>query len=123
MSLPIKLPSSRQPVTTSDGNGQEVFTRPWFLFLQAVYERIGGAISPSTTDLAEDLFEDAGTSETNAVLFDLEKTVFQDPPSVSYIVPDNQSSVAVLTSLVKSLAAELAEIQKELNAIKQGRLI
>jgi hypothetical protein len=114
MSSPIKFPSARQPVTMVDGNGQEVFTRPWFLFFQAVYERAGGAIGAGTGDLSESLFEDAGSGETNALLFSAEQALLQS------IQTDQAVTLEVLVNEVLAQREQIAELVKELDSIKQG---
>ncbi len=112
MTSSIKFPSARQPVTLSE-NGTEVFTRPWFLFFQAVYERVGGASGPSVLDLSESLFEDAGTGETNAMLFDAQQAFEQLPRPLVELIEQ-------LTTSQQTLLSEVAELRKELDAIKQG---
>jgi len=117
MSESIKFPSIRQPVTMTDDRGVETFTRPWFLFFQQIFERVGGTLGQSTSDLGASLFEDAGTSETNATIFSVEQSLSQLPPDSIYQLVEN---------LTAELAAQrdiLAEVQKELDAIKQGQLI
>lgn len=117
MSTPIKFPSARQPVTMVDGNGQEVFTRPWFLFFQAVYERAGGATGESNTDLAASAFEDAGTGETNAMLFQSIQDAQQSP---------FQQIAAAVEDLLAEFQAQrdrITELEKELQSIKQGSLL
>lgn len=117
MSEPIKFPSARQPVTLADERGVVTFTRPWILFFQQVYERVGGPIAASTPDLAESLFEDAGSSETNAALFSIEQGFGQQPP---------QTLVEAVESLMAELATQrdtIAEMQKEIDGLKQGQMI
>jgi hypothetical protein len=75
----ITLPSARQPVTDVDSAGRTYFTRPWFLFFQTVFNRIGGADSPSIADLTESLNPEGG-AETNAALYALQNEVRSAPP-------------------------------------------
>jgi len=113
----IKFPAERQPATQTDDRGFETFTRPWLLFFQQVYERVGGAIGSGIPGVEASLFEDAGTSETNAALFSVEQALQQQP-------------VQILIEAVERLAAEvaaqrdsIAELTKEVDSIKQGTMI
>ena len=117
MSNPLNFPTARQPVTEKDVRGNEVFTRPWALFFQQVYERVGGAVSLSSTDLAMSLFEDAGTSETNAVVMGVEQAVNQSPPRDLLVVVDS------LLAELSGLRDQLAELTKEVESIKQGAIL
>jgi hypothetical protein len=117
MSNAIKFPAERQPATQTDDRGYETFTRPWLIFFQQLYERVGGATGSGTTGIEASLFEDAGTGETNAALFTAEQALQQLP-------------VQVLMQTVESLAAEvaaqrdlIAELTKEVDSIKQGTMV
>lgn len=113
----LKFPAARQPATELDDRGFETFTRPWLLFFQQIYERVGGATGASSTDLNSSLFEDAGSGETNALLFAAEQALSQQPPD---------ALVAVVESLLAEVSAQrdqIAELQKDLDAIRQGTLI
>lgn len=79
-------------------------TREWFLLLQGLYSRAGGATGSSTSDLSESMFEDAGIEETKAVLYRLAQDMGSFP---SYA----------------DLAAEIAELRKEVEGLKQGVLL
>lgn len=94
-----------------------LISREWYLFFQAVYDRIGGATGPSTTDLSTSLFEDAGSGETNALLFELEQSVSQTPAQYDQYVAD------ALLAEVSALREQVAELSKEIEAIKQGVVI
>ena len=117
MSEAIKFPAARQPATELDDRGFETFTRPWLLFFQQIYERVGGATGASSSDLSTSLFEDAGSGETNALLFSVEQALSQSPQS---------ELLLVVESLASELAAQreqIAELTKELDSIKQGVLL
>ena len=108
--------------------------REWYLFFQGVFNRIGGATGESTTDIVASLFEDAGSSETNATLFATEQALSQYPAvhentvlldgvaqALAQLPPDTP------TLTVESLSAELAtvrdqvsELVKEIQSLRQG---
>lgn len=88
-------------------------SREWYMFLQGVFTRIGGAEGFSTTDLSESLFEDAGSGETNAMVFDLERAAGQMPPQ-EYCVPD------LILAELSALRELVAEQNKEIDALKQA---
>ena len=90
-----------------------MITREWYLFLQGVFTRIGGATGESTTDIVASLFEDAGSSETNAMLFELEQSVSQVPASQVLVMDTMQAEISELRDTV-------SELRKELDAIRQG---
>lgn len=88
-------------------------SREWYLFFQGVFNRIGGTTGSSTTDIVASLFEDAGSSETNAMLFELEQSFNQTPLTVI-------STMDTLTAELSTLQDRVAELVKELDSIKQG---
>jgi hypothetical protein len=90
-----------------------LISREWFLFFQGVYERIGGADGSSTSDLSNSLFEDAGSSETNALLFNLADETKQNPPYEAYVVE-------ALTTELNGLRELVSELTKEVEALKQA---
>jgi len=136
MTEAIKFPSARQPATEVVG-GQEVFTRPWFLFFQQLYMRTGGAIGENSNDIIASLFEDAGTGEVQAQLQTLTNAVGQEPPLVDVSSldpvsqdPDPLGSIPALIAQVEQMAAELsaqrdlvAELTKEVDALRQGQML
>lgn len=114
MTDPIKFIAPR--IAFTDPNTGEL-TRAGVLFLQGVFERVGGANGPSTGDLSASLFEDAGNGETNALLFTVDQTYGQLPPEVSV------SAVDTLQAELAELRDQVAELKKDLDAIRQGTLI
>lgn len=92
-------------------------SREWYLFFQGVFTRIGGANGESSTDIVASLFEDAGSSETNAMLFELDQTANQFP--TLQLLPIEQ----VLQAEISELRDTVAELKKDLDAIRQGTLI
>lgn len=120
-----------------------IISREWYLFLQGVFMRIGGPGGNSTTDLSASLFEDAGSSETNATLFGVEQDAGQRPPPY---VPESYADTHTATAhtnetvlgqapaqccgnLPDNVLAELSalrdvvsELSRELDSIKQSIL-
>ena len=94
-----------------------LITREWYLFLQGVFNRIGGATGASADDISGSLFEDAGSSETNALLFVLDQAANQLPPSPPLPLVDT------LQAELSELRDTVAELKKDLDAIRQGTLI
>lgn len=94
-----------------------MISREWYLFFQGVFNRVGGADGTGTTELEASLFEDAGSSETNAMLFALEQDTGQVPPT-QYI-----DAVTALTTELSELQARMAELVKEIDALKQSVLL
>lgn len=94
-----------------------MINREWYLFLQGVFIRVGGANGASSTDIVASLFEDAGSSETNAMLFELEQAAGQ------YVTPQPLTVEQVLQAEIAELRDTVAELKKDLDAIRQGTLI
>jgi hypothetical protein len=111
MSNAITLPSARQPVTEVDSAGRTYFTRPWFLFFQTVFNRIGGANAPDNGELT-------GTSsadpELAATLYALQNELRAAPPVVAPAPAD------VLTPELAWLREEIAVARKFIQDIQQG---
>lgn len=114
MSNAITLPSARQPVTEVDSAGRTYFSRPWFLFFQTVFNRIGGADAPSIGDLDESLSQDDGNSETNATLYALQNEVRAAPPAVPAPAAD------LLTPELCGLREEIAFARQLIQDLQQG---
>lgn len=105
-------------------------SREWYLFFQGVFNRVGGASGESTTDIVASLFEDAGSSETNAMVFGLEQVVGQYSVPTLVDAPQDISPAAQQLTQIDNITAELSTLQdrmtelvKELDSIKQGTLI
>lgn len=118
MTAGIKLPSARQAVTSLNEHGLPTFTRPWFLFFQQLYDRVGGATAPSITDLDSNFFEDAGSGETNAELFAFQSEVRQAPPSLDSLV----QRIEDLNNELAEQRALVAELIKTIQSLQQGVL-
>ena len=95
-------PPQTRTIGYANVNGQRVpvvVESAWFqYFAQGLYDRTGGALGTSTSDLAASAFEDAGIEELKARLYQLEDEIGVLPPVVQ--LPAEASggvnSVAVL---------------------------
>lgn len=108
--MAIKFIPPRVPLTDSRTG---LISREWFLFFQGVFERIGGAEGPSTTDISTSLFEDAGSGETNALLFQVEEDIKQSPQYEMYVID-------VLTTELNELRELVAAMSKDIEGLKQS---
>lgn len=104
-----------------------LISREWYLFFQGIFDRVGGATGSSTTDLSSSLFEDAGSGETNALLFSAEQALSQLPATPA-VVPNDQSLepryeeyvLEALQTELNGLRELVQELSKELDALKQA---
>lgn len=124
MSDPLKFIPPRVALTDPRTG---LISREWYLFFQGIYIRAGGATGPSTTDVSGSLFEDAGSSETNAMLFSLEDELKQAPQSeLLNTEPADQSpkyeqyTLDALTTELNGLRELVAELTKEVESLKQA---
>lgn len=113
MSEALKFPSARQAAVELINN-QLCFTRPWFLFFQTVYDRIGGPGGSSTTDLDASLFEDAGNSELQAQLYEMAQRF------VTPTMPEMAAQIDQLTGENNELREQLFELSKAVQALQQA---
>lgn len=129
MSDAIRFVPPRVPLTDPRTG---MITREWYLFWQGMFDRVGGADGAGTTDLAASLFEDAGSSETNAMLFALDQSFGQVPATAtappdealdSAPQPQQVNTLDSITAELSALQDRVAELVKELDSIKQGTTI
>lgn len=107
-----------------------MISREWYLFFQGLFNRVGGADGAGTVDLEASLFEDAGSSETNSMVFALEQATSQLPPYSEAVCAEDTPPAYQQPTTVDNISAELSALQdrvselvKELDSIKQGILI
>lgn len=113
MSEIIKFIPPRVPLTDPRSG---IISREWFLFFQGVFTRIGGATGTSTEDNAISAFEDAGSGETNAMLFSVEQALMQLPVSEQPL----PSEIDQLRTELNGLRELVAEMAKDIQALKQA---
>lgn len=112
-------------------------TREWYLFLQGLFNRVGGSTGDSTTELALAAFDDAGTEELEAQLYAAADGLWQFPPQVA-TPADEQAQVLpayepVPVDIPATLApayepatpdpdqlADLAALRAEVDALRQA---
>lgn len=92
----FRIPSDRQPLVVS---GTNLIDRVWFLFLQGMFQRIGGATGDSAEDLSDEALQTIGTLP-------------------SY--PEMADKITELESQVASLNAQLAELKRFAEASQSG---
>ena len=125
MSEPLRFVPPRVQLVDPRG----MISHEWYLFFQGVFNRIGGANGASLADLVASLFEDAGSSETNAMLFEVDQAASQQPGYVADPYQDPLSPLPIpvqVDNIVAELSAlqdRVAELVKELDSLKQGTLI
>lgn len=116
MTSPLKFPAARQPPVETDPNGNQAFTRPWFLFFQQLFERVGGANGASTADNEASALEDGGNSETQQMVFRLQQEVAEAPIPLQQLVQAFEDMSAELSAQ----RDQISELWKELDSMKQG---
>jgi hypothetical protein len=104
------------------------WNRQWLLFLQALWDRTGGAQGVSVSDLGSDLPEDSGVEEVKAQLFGLRDTVFMLPPVPPAGSNDDQTPGLPQSSLpddpsgrIEALEALVQRLVSDIEAIRQGQ--
>lgn len=110
-----------------------LISREWYLFFQGVFDRIGGPLGEGNADLSASMFEDAGIEEIKAAVYNLAQVFGQDPPipeAQTVALLDQSPSQQVLIETVQDLVGQvqelrdqLAEVAKELQAIKQSTVL
>ena len=104
------------------------WNRQWLFFLQALWDRTGGAQGVSVNDLAAELPEDSGVEEIKAQLFGLRDVVLALPPAPSSAPGDDQTPP--LPSFappddphgrIEALEARVQRLAADIEAIRQGQ--
>lgn len=105
--------------------------REWYLFLQGVFNRIGGTSGQGSDDLMQDMLSGGGSEETKALLFSVTDALNQTPVAVQLEYQDQQyppqlDQQATLNQLIAEVSAQrdtLAELIKTVQGIQQSTLI
>lgn len=112
MSEIFRIPSDRQPFLDSQTG---LVSRPWFLFFQGVFLRIGGATG-SSTEVA-DVGPAMGASDMDGVFIQAIQGLGIEP------MIQLQQQVESIESTLSSNNAELAELRKYVEGLAAGTLI
>lgn len=109
----FQIPSDREPWLDP---GTQNISRPWFLFLQYVFQRIGGATSAFTDDISAALAEDSGVEELKSVFYSEIQAIQLRP--IEQLV----QQIEVLESQLNTQRDLLAELTKEVQGIRCGTI-
>jgi hypothetical protein len=82
-----------------------LMAREWYLFFQALWLRTGGATAPNTDDLLQNPSDSVGT------------------PDILALLAASFDAVEQLPGTIAELRAKVAELAKEIDALKQGPVI
>lgn len=106
---PIRIPMV-------DENG--VITPPWAHWLKSLYSRVGGAASPSTSELTETMPEDSGIEELKAAMFSFFDGTGQQPSTAlsPSLDTDTESRIAALAEEIAVLRTQITDLQQGLYA-------
>lgn len=113
MSVTLRVPSDREALVDP---GTGLVTRSWFLFFAGVVTRLGGVLGPTVGDAGE-IGVGEGSPELSAALFSLAQEFAQSPYPVPLLPADDQSAE------LQSLRDQVAELTKEVQAIRSGTFI
>ena len=95
-----------------DPNGR--ISRPWWIFFQGLFDRVGGVQGSSADDLALSMPEDAGIEEVKADLYSLRNSVDVAPQfnQASEIKEDPSARLEALEALVSELTRQVDDLKK-----------
>ena len=104
----------------------------WARYLLVLDQRAGGFTGPSTTELLESAFDDAGIEDTKSTMYANQDAVNQAPLaaldfsalsdalSQTPVVNAESANPIDQTGQISQLVAQVQELQKAINDIKQG---
>lgn len=120
----LQFPAARQPVITTDPlSGVPTFTRPWFLFFQALYSRGGGSVGPTVTQILLDSDAGVGIEELQAVTAQANNDLLlQAPPPLDALIQglDGALNIDALRAEIGDLREQVAELNKAIQALNQA---
>lgn len=91
MANPISILPNNIPVLDSNNN----FTPAWYIFMQQLYTRAGGAVSQSNNDLIIGQLDDAGIEEIKSDLYSLRDQTNMIAAIINNLIDDLNNSPAV----------------------------
>lgn len=112
MSEIFRIPSDRQPWLDPESG---LISRPWFLFLQGIFSRLGNSTGGSATD------DDLGPAQGNAE-FEAQAMAALQSVGVAPLF-QLQQQVESIESVLSSNNAELAELRRYVEGIAAGTII
>lgn len=119
----LQFPAARQPVVTTDlETGVPTFTRPWFLFFQSLYTRVGGPFAPTVPEVAVDrggqgvMELQATTAQALSDLAIGDQTI---PFDWMQFAIDAVVTNDALRTEIGALREEISEMKKTLNDLAQ----
>jgi hypothetical protein len=95
-----------------------MITREWYLFLQGIFDRVGGASGQSSTDLTQDMPDDAGLEEVKSTLFSTQDAFGQSP-----LPAEMQATLDALQAELSVQRDQIAELLKTVQDLQQGIII
>lgn len=120
----LQFPAARQPVVTTDpDSGVPTFTRPWFLFFQALYSRAGGSSGPTITQVLLDSDAGVGIEELQAITAQANNDLqLQTGPPLDALMQglDGVLTIDALRTEIGDLREQVAELNKAIQALNQA---
>ena len=108
-------PPQTRVIGTVDKSGKVQIDFAWFVYLtQGLYERTGGALGPSTDDLATAAFEDAGIEESRALAMSVLEELRRLP------IAEPVQNDPVVTPELAELRERVAVLERAIDDLKQG---
>jgi uncharacterized small protein (DUF1192 family) len=105
--------AARIPIGIAADGAPVLITKSWFdLIAVQLYERAGGAGGPSTTELVESSFEDAGINEMQALQYTFEDGQNQRP------TPEIGNDFQIEN--VAELRERIARLESAVQSLQQG---
>jgi hypothetical protein len=104
-----------------------IISREWYLFLQAMFNRVGGSTGQGTDDLLQGIPNELGAAELLALQSTAADAAGQMPPMLPVIAFDDQSPPPIPDATFDDLLSELCqareqvgELQKRIQDLQQG---
>jgi hypothetical protein len=117
MTTKLSPQQARIPIARTAA-GEECFvSEEWYPYLaQEIFERLGGAVSPTVSDIEALAFNDPGVSEVAQAVLGLKYEIGSRPSRVVAPVEDH-------IAVISQLQARLDVLETEIQSLKQGTLI
>jgi hypothetical protein len=107
----------RSPWTNPD----RTLSREAQFFIRELWLRVGGALGPSTNDLATAAFEDAGIAEQLGMIYLLGDAGRQNPPLPPIEFAGDQSPPAAqMFERIRSIETQIAELSAVVDGLRKS---